>query len=145
MLIVRDESPDHLATQLDARLCAFNESHVGPRRNEKLALAIRDGEQLLAGLFAEIFWNALHIDLLWVAAEHRRRGYGRSLVHRAEEFGRERGCDVAYLSTFDFQAPPFYVAMGYRVIGELVGVPRGSRRVWFGKPLTEDGDRLRTS
>ena len=145
MLIVTEESPDHLAAQLDARLCAFNESHVGPRRNEKLALAIREGEHLLAGLFAEIFWNALHIDLLWVAAEHRRRGYGRSLVQRAEEFARERACDVAYLSTFDFQAPPFYVAMGYRVIGELVGVPRGSRRVWFGKALTEEGDRLRTS
>ena len=64
MLIVREESPDDLAAQLDARLCAFNEGHVGPRRNEKLALAIREGEHLLAGLFAEIFWNALQIDLL---------------------------------------------------------------------------------
>ena len=90
MLIVRDESPDHLATQLDARLCAFNESHVGPRRNEKLALAIRDGEQLLAGLFAEIFWNALHIDLLWVAAEHRRRG----LVARSYTGRRSLGASV---------------------------------------------------
>jgi hypothetical protein len=35
--------------------------HVETR---KLALAIREGEHLLAGLFAEIFWNALQIDLL---------------------------------------------------------------------------------
>ena len=145
MLIVREESPDRLAAQLDVRLSAFNESHAGPRRNEKLALAIREGEELLGGLFAEIVWNALHIDMLWVTAEHRRQGYGRSLVQRAEEFGRERGCDVAYLSTFDFQAPPFYAAMGYRVIGELAGVPRGSRRVWFGKALTAESDHLRTS
>ena len=145
MLIVREDSPDHLAEQLDANLCAFNEGHVGPRRNEKLGLAIREGEHLLAGLFAEIVWNALHIDLLWVQADHRRRGYGRSLVKRAEEFARERECDVAYLSTFDFQAPPFYNAMGYRIIGELVGVPRGSRRVWFGKALTEEGDRGRAA
>ena len=145
MLIVRQEQPDHLAAQLDARLCEFNKDHVGPRRNEKLALAIREDDRLLAGLFAEIVWNALHIDLLWVAAEHRRRGYGRALVRQAEEFARERACDVAYLSTFDFQGPPFYVAMGYAVIGELVGVPRGSRRLWFGKTLTEEDDRLRTS
>src|ERR687895_2697071 len=141
MQIVREESADHLAAQLDARLCAFNEGHAGPRRNEKLALAIREAEHLLAGLSAEIVWNALHIDLLWVAAEHRRQGYGRSLVQRAEELGRERGCDVVYLSTFDFQAPGFYAAMGYRVIGELVGVPRGSRRLWLGQGLTTEEDR----
>jgi GNAT superfamily N-acetyltransferase len=141
MPIIQEERPDQLAAQLDANLCSFNEAVVGPRRNEKLALAIREGEQLLAGLFAEIVWNALHIDLLWVAAEYRRRGYGRSLVQRAEQLARQRACDVAYLSTFDFHAPPFYVAMGYRVIGELVGVPRGSRRLWFGKTLTEEDYR----
>ena len=110
-----------------------------------LALVLREDDRLLAGLFAEIVWNALHIDLLWVAADHRRHGYGRSLVQRAEEFSRERACDVAYLSTFDFQAPPFYGSMGYSVIGELVGAPRGSRRLWFGKALTKEGNLLRTS
>jgi GNAT superfamily N-acetyltransferase len=140
MLIVREQSPERLAAQLDARLGVFNEDHAGPYRSEGLALAIREGEQLLAGLSGEIFWNALHIDMLWVAAEHRRQGYGRSLVRRAEELARERGCDVAYLSTFDFQAPRFYAAMGYHVIGELVGVPRGSRRTWFAKQLTASGE-----
>jgi GNAT superfamily N-acetyltransferase len=141
MSTIREESPDRLAAQLDVLLCAFNENYAGPRGDEKLALAIREAERLIAGLSAEIFWNALHIDLLWVAAEHRRQGYGRSLLQRAEEFGRERGCDVAYLSTFGFHAPPFYVAMGYRVIGELVGVPRGSRRLWFGKVFTDTSSR----
>ena len=70
MQIVREESPDHLAAQLDANLCSFNEGLAGPRRKEKLGFAIREGERLLAGLFAEIFWNALHIDLLWVAADN---------------------------------------------------------------------------
>ena len=140
MPIVQEESPERLAAELDVRLCEFNERHAGPRRNDKLALAIREGQDLLAGLCAEIVWNALHIDLLWVAAGHRRQGHGRALVQRAEEFARDRACDVAYLSTFDFQAPPFYVAMGYRVIGELAGVPRGSRRLWFGKTLARVRD-----
>ena len=140
MPIVREQSPDRLAAELDARVSAFNESQAGPYRSETVALAIREGEELLAGLSAEIFWNAMHIDLLWVAAGHRRQGYGRSLVQRAEELARERGCDVAYLSTFDFQAPGFYAGMGYRVIGELAGVPLGSRRTWFAKTLIANGD-----
>ena len=41
VLIVREESPDHFAAQLDARLSAFNEDHAGPRRNEELAPTIR--------------------------------------------------------------------------------------------------------
>jgi hypothetical protein len=39
------------------------------------------------------------------------------------------------VSTFDFQAPDFYVKLGYTGIGELPGVPEGSRLRWFSKRL----------
>ena len=134
MLIVR-ESPERLAEQLDAELRAFNERHAGPLDREPLALAIRDGERLLGGLSGEIFWNALYVHALWVAEQHRHQGHGRELLMRAEELARERGCDVVHLSTFEFQAPGFYSALGYQPFGEIVGVPRGSRRIWFAKTL----------
>jgi GNAT superfamily N-acetyltransferase len=133
-LIVR-ESTKRLAEQLDAELSEFNERCAGPLQREQLALAIREGEHLLAGLSGEIFWNALYVHALWVAEQHRHQGYGRALLMRAEELARERGCDVVHLSTFEFQAPDFYTALGYRPFGELVGVPRGSRRIWFAKAL----------
>jgi len=119
MQIVR-ESTEHLAEQLDAELSAFNERRAGPLHREQLALAIRDGERLLAGLSGELFWNALYVHALWVAERHRRQGYGRSLVMRAEELARERGCDVVHLSTFEFQAPGFNRAVFYQPFGELV-------------------------
>ena len=134
MLIVR-ESTKRLAEQLDAELSAFNEQRAGPLHREQLALAIRDGERLLAGLSGEIFWNALYVHALWVAEQHRRHGHGRALLMRAEELAHERGCDVVHLSTFEFQAPDFYIALGYQPFGEIVGVPRGSRRIWFAKAL----------
>jgi len=82
-----------------------------------------------------MFWNALHIDKLWVDESHRRSGYGRSLVTTAENRARSRGCSMAYLSTFEFQAPSFYAALGYAAFGELIDVPRGSKRIWFLKSL----------
>lgn len=134
MLIVR-ESAERVAEQLDAELNAFNERSAGPLHRERLALAIRDGERLLGGLTGELFWNALYVHALWVAEQHRHQGYGRSLLVHAEQLARERECDVVHLSTFEFQAPGFYRAMGYEPFGEIVGVPRGSRRIWFMKTL----------
>ena len=88
---------------------------------------------------AEIFWNALYIDIVWVDEDHRRRGYGAALLRRAEDAGRAESCDVAYLSTFDFQAPGFYERSGYDVLGELQDVPPGSRSRWFCKKLRGHG------
>jgi 8-oxo-dGTP pyrophosphatase MutT (NUDIX family) len=135
--IARHESPTLLEHELEAKLNEFNERHAGPRRSEQLALAIRDElGRFVAGLTGETFWNVLHIDKLWVDENHRRRGYGRALLDAAEAEARNRGCHVAYLSTFDFQAPLFYTALGYGVFAELQGVPRGATRIWPSKALS---------
>ena len=139
MPIVREQTSKHLAEQLDAELSAFNERQAGPLHREQLGLAIRDGEHLVGGLSGEIFWNSLYVHALRVAEPRRHHGHGRSLLVRAEELARERGCDVIYLSTFEFQAPGFYRKLGYHPFDELVGAPRGSRRVWFAKWLSAGG------
>jgi GNAT superfamily N-acetyltransferase len=124
---------------LEKRLRAFNEASAGPLRTKDVVLAVRDETgRLIAGLTAEIFWNALYINILWVDEEHRQRGYGAVLLRRAEDAGRAESCEVAYLSTFDFQAPGFYGKYGYDVVGELQDVPPGSRCRWFGKKLRRD-------
>lgn len=136
MFIVRETGAEDLALLLDSELAAFNERHAGPRHAEPLGLTILDQDgKILAGLVGQTFWNVLHIDMLWVHAEYRHKGHGRALVEHAEKIGQQRGCEMAYLSTFDFQAPAFYVALGYSVVGELAGVPSGSRRIWFAKQL----------
>jgi GNAT superfamily N-acetyltransferase len=123
-------------SELQARLIAINEGHSGPLRPYPFALSVRDKSgTLVAGLKGLVYWNVLRIDLLWVDAAHRGKGHGVSLVRRAEEVARERACEVAFVSTFDFQAPDFYVKLGYTGIGELPGVPEGSRLRWFSKRL----------
>jgi GNAT superfamily N-acetyltransferase len=131
-----DHNLADVATELGTRLTAFNEDHAGPRRARQIALTVRDADgRLIAGLTGETFWNALYVHLLWVDEEHRGHGYGRSLMERAEALATEASCDCVYLSTFEFQAPGFYTRYGYSLIGELAGVPPGSRRQWFSKTL----------
>jgi len=133
---MEDRNPGEVASELEKRLTAFNEVAAGPLRTKPIVLAVRDEtNRLIGGLTAETFWNALFIDILWVDEEHRRRGYGAALLRRAEDAGRSESCDVAYLSTFDFQAPGFYEKYGYDLVGQLQGVPPGSTRRWFSKKL----------
>ena len=134
--IIHDEAHRALDAELDARLAEFSTRYAGPRRSEYLALTIRDDSgRLVAGLTGEMFWNVLHIDKLWVDDAFRRFGHGRSLMAAAEDAARRRGCDVVYVSTFDFQAPGFYATLGYSPFGELAGVPHESKRIWFSKAL----------
>jgi GNAT superfamily N-acetyltransferase len=135
-VMVEDRNISEVSSELERRLISFNEASAGPLRTRDVVLTVRDDAGvLIAGLTAEIFWNALYIHILWVDEEHRRSGYGAALLQRAEDAARADSCEVAYLSTFDFQAPEFYARCGYAVAGELRNVPPGSRCRWFCKVL----------
>jgi GNAT superfamily N-acetyltransferase len=134
--IVEEDRPGATDRELRERLIAFNEAHAGPHHHRHLVLSMRDENAALkAGLAAQMFWNTLYIDLLWVEEACRRRGYGASLLAAAERWAATRGCEVVYLSTFSFQAPAFYVRRGYAAFGELVDSPSGHRRIWMSKRL----------
>jgi GNAT superfamily N-acetyltransferase len=75
------------------------------------------------------------VDLLWVKAELRGRGYGRQLLARAEEEARTRGAKNIYLDTFSFQSPDFYKKQGYEIFGELDDYPAGHQRFFLKKHL----------
>jgi len=134
-------SEDHnlaeVAAELGSRLTRFNEALAGPLRTRYVALTVRDDHgALVAGLTGEVFWNALNVHLLWVDEDYRHQSYGTLLLRPAEELAIKNGCDIMYLSTFDFQAPAFYARHGYSVIGELPNVPPGSRRQWLCKAVS---------
>ena len=136
-IVSEDHHATEIASELLSHLTRFNEAHAGPLRARQVAFAVRDGDaRLIAGLVGEIFWNALYVHQLWVHENHRQQGYGSRLLANAEILARRHSCDVSYLSTFDFQAPGFYIKNGYSLIGELRNVPPGWKRQWFSKRLT---------
>lgn len=137
--IVEEEDPSAVAEELESRLKRFNEQHAGPANTRPLVLSVRDrAGTLIAGLTGEFFWNALYVAVLWVDEPHRGMHYGASLLHRAERIARERGSEAVYLNSLGFQAPGFYLRQGYKVIGEMHGVPHGCTRQWFCKWLSDD-------
>jgi len=106
-------------------LVAYNADHLGPDDYRQLCLFARDGGQIVAGLLGNTNRRWLTVELFWVDGNQRRGGLGRDLLARAEAEAQDRGCIGATLSTYDFQARPFYEKQGYAVFGTLEPYPNG--------------------
>ena len=119
-------------------LVAYNIRHgfPWPWRDLNIVLRAADGT-VIGGLLGETNGGWLFVKALWVAAEHRGRGYGRQLLSAAEGRARERQCVGVYLDTYDFQARPFYEHLGYRVFGELLDHPPGGAKYYLSKRLID--------
>jgi GNAT superfamily N-acetyltransferase len=125
-----------VADELHARLQAWNESQIGPRHSRQVTPSIRHADgTLIGGLDGEVHWNAFYLGTLWVEDGYRGRGYGTTLLERAEAIAREHPCDVVFLTTLTFQAPTFYEKRGYEQFGRLDYGKKGLARLWFAKRI----------
>lgn len=103
----------------------FNEQGE-PVTYEPLYLILTDDTgDMVAGLSAGSLWGCMHVHDLWVAEQVRGQGIGSTLLQTAEHHARERECRFIWLTTYSWQARPFYEKHGYRVVGELADYPPG--------------------
>jgi GNAT superfamily N-acetyltransferase len=76
--------------------------------------------------------------VLWIDESVRRQGYGKQLLHAAEQEALRRDCRAAHLDTMSFQALPFYERQGYSVFGVLDDLPVGEKRIFLCKRLNQN-------
>jgi GNAT superfamily N-acetyltransferase len=67
---------------------------------------------------------------LWVEDGFRRRGYGGSLLRKAEAEAKDRGAKGILVDTFSFQAPAFYEKQGYLAYGQVDDF-REAGMIWY--------------
>lgn len=89
----------------------------------------------VGGLCGRSLWDHLFIELVFVPENLRQSRWGTKLMDLAEAEARARGCRVAWLDTFSFQARPFYEKRGYELFGVLDDFPRGHARYFLRKEL----------
>lgn len=105
---------------------AFNDQQSGIFPSKELYLfAYAPDEQIIGGLFGDISWGWLHVNIMWIAESYRQHGIGTSLMDRAEAEAGTMGVQQAYLETTDFQAVGFYEKRGYHVFAQLENQPPG--------------------
>lgn len=118
-------------------LSLFNVAATGDSYYSPLAIFVRDErDAILGGAVGHVWGGWLDLSLLWVAEPLRGQGYGRKLLEAAEEEARSQGCRGVVLSTFSFQARPFYEKFGYEVVADILDYPAGHTYHVLKKTLT---------
>ncbi|MBB6098019.1 GNAT superfamily N-acetyltransferase [Deinobacterium chartae] len=100
-----------------------------------LEIYLLEGEELRAGIAGQVRRAWLDIDFFWVTDALRGGGVGRALLRDLEGRARAVGARYARLTTFDFQARPFYERQGYSVYGILEDYPPGCTLFYLRKTL----------
>jgi GNAT superfamily N-acetyltransferase len=114
------------ATFVRDGLALFNVAVTGDAYYSPLAIFLKDERgAMLGGALGHVWGGWLDLDTLWVAEPFRGQGYGAKLLRAAEDEARMQGCRGVFLTTFSFQAKPFYEKFGYEVVADIPGYPNG--------------------
>jgi len=98
-------------------------------------LAFDEGQEIRAALTADILWDWIYIDELWVSPRSRGEGLGRQLMLFAEEFALSQSLQGIWLWTQSWQAEGFYTHLGYNQFTRFDDFPKGYSRTGFRKKL----------
>ena len=136
MHIRLENKESHKAQEIGDLIRAYNRSKREVAESEPLNLYLEDEKgNLMAGLVAETFGNWLEIEYLFVKEELRGQGIGSKLLQRAESEAKKRNCRFAFVNTYQFQAPDFYLSHGYKEVFILQDYPYTGKRYYYQKDL----------
>lgn len=131
-----DALPPEDIAAVDEGLHAFNlaEGFVG--EVQRLYVVAKDaGGRVVGGAVGRTWGRCCELQQLWVDGGSRHSGIGTGLMARFEAEAAGRGCKLAYLDTFSFQAPAFYRRLGYAPIHTIAGFGHGIEKYLMQKEL----------
>lgn len=116
--------------EIDRRLVAFNKEQ-SDWDSRYFTVEIRDAEGALkGGAGGRVNLGVVEVSTLWLDKDLRGTGWGKNIVDAVAEQGRRLGASKILLDTYDFQARPFYEALGFSVFGTL-DYPTGNSRYYL--------------
>jgi GNAT superfamily N-acetyltransferase len=105
--------------------------------NQDITFFIRNADNEIIGGIRGTYnisgW--LYINALWVDKNYRNQGYATLLMQRMENEAKRNGCKNSYLNTIAFQAPEFYLKLGYKKFAELEKFHHEYNRIFLRKKL----------
>ena len=99
-------------------------------------LAYDDAEVLVGVLTADLLWDWLYIDELWVDESCRGTGLGKKLMGTAEDYAISHCLTGLWLWTQSWQAASFYDRLGYKEFTRFTDFPKGHYRIGLRKQIS---------
>ncbi len=108
---------------------------TGLGEETELAIFVRDGGRIVAGISGWTWGDCCELQSLWVDPSLRGRRLGTRLIAAAEAEAAARGCTQTVHFTYAFQAGSLYERCGYELVGRVEGFPSGTDVLWYRKRL----------
>ncbi|WP_192254585.1 GNAT family N-acetyltransferase [Mesorhizobium silamurunense] len=135
-LEITDEPLPQDLARVGEGLTAFNDHDVGASGRKSLAVFVRDDAgAIVAGISGYTAWGWLYVQWLWVDEKLRGRRIAASMLDAAEREALARGCQAAWIDTFNPTAAKVYQRQGYQPFGTLPDFPVGRSRIFLQKKL----------
>lgn len=81
---------------------------------------VEDNGKIIGSIYGDLEAGVLKIGTIIVDRSFRGKGIGKSLLEKAEEFGKKYGAHKIWLKTGkDWEANKFYKKLGYKLTAEL--------------------------
>ncbi|MBI9010323.1 MAG: GNAT family N-acetyltransferase [Tenericutes bacterium] len=96
---------------------------------------VLEGDKFIGGIFANIQYEYLFINRLFVDQKYRGNQIASKLMHIVEKEAVKREISNLYLTTFEFQAAGFYKKHGYEIVMEVEDFPKGFKEYTLYKKL----------
>ncbi len=122
--------------EIRSKLQEYNRSFFEISEKPRYIFKILDkSKQLHGGLVCTQVGQWLEIDLLWIDQNLRGKGFGFKLMDSAEKLAKDLKCLHLSTTTFNFQAKPFYLKMGYHVVYVQKNYPITNEKYFLEKEL----------
>jgi GNAT superfamily N-acetyltransferase len=135
-----EDDPDPLDVEfLETQIRREASAVMGLGDERELAIFVRDGDRIVAGICGWTWGDCCELQSLWVDPSLRGRWLGARLIAAAEAEAAARGCTQTVHFTWGFQAQPLYERSGYELVGRVEDFPSGTDVLWYRKRLAPGG------
>jgi GNAT superfamily N-acetyltransferase len=132
-----EDEPDPLDLEfLETQIRREASAAMGLGDEAELAIFVRDGGAIVAGISGWTWGDCCELQSLWVAPSLRGRGLATRLIAAAETAAAERGCSQTVHFTYAFQARGLYERTGYELVARVENFPSGTDVLWYRKLLS---------
>ena len=140
-LRVEDDPDPREIELLETEIRREASAAMGLGEEVELAIFVRDGGRIVAGISGFTWGDCCELQSLWVEPSLRGQGLATRLIAAAEAEAAARGCSQTVHFTYDFQARALYERSGYELVGRVEDFPSGTDVLWFRKRLGLSRDR----